>query len=130
MSEGSRAIALQEAVKFGTGALSYEKIIDVAELFNTFIEGGTAPAKTEKPIAKVEKKAAPKIEPKVEKPAVDNIKMVSDKINELLKANKRPETVALLATFNGAKNATMVVAEGDEAVASFLEQADGLLLAG
>ena len=59
----------------------------------------------------------------------DAKKLVGDKVNELLRANKREEAVALLGSFDGAQSATGIVAQGDEVIQSFLTQADEILTA-
>lgn len=53
---------------------------------------------------------------------------VKAKVDELLKANKRNETIALLFSFDGAKAASGINAQGQEVMAAFIEQADEILL--
>jgi hypothetical protein len=78
---------------------------------------GSKPAKT----ASVSK-ATPEVDP-------DAKKMVGDKVNEMLKANKRDEAVALLASFADATSATGIVKQGDDVISAFMEGADAILSA-
>lgn len=89
-----------------------------------------------KPIATAEKaakvvkpvKAEPKPEPEIVKNEPDLAPQVEKAIESMLKANKRKEAVALLASFNGAKSKTGIIEQGAEVMAAFLEGAESVLL--
>lgn len=130
MSEGSRAIALQEAVKVGAQIKAPPlQILEIAAQFEAFIYGsGNQISTAAPPAAKTEKaEKIAKLPPKPKEPEVDYKKIVGDKVNALLKANKRPEAVELLASFNGAKSATAVIEQGADTIKAFLEGADAIL---
>jgi hypothetical protein len=79
-----------------------------------------APAKTEEQlVAEATKTESPSL-------TVDDVKKAVDK---LLKANKRQDAIDLMADFEGAKNATEVAKLGEEAIESFVKQANDLLAA-
>ena len=61
---------------------------------------------------------SPSVAPEAVKAALDS----------LLKANKRKEAKALLATFDSATNVTAIVAQGADVMAAFIEQANEILL--
>lgn len=127
-------------------------VVKIASTFADYIAGNNdnepAPEKTKPTGAKapVEKPATEKAKP-VTKPAAEKAKpvtakapkkdevnpdlkkMVGDKVNECLKANLRDPIVDLLASFDGAQSATGIVLQGQEAIDSFMEQADSLLAA-
>jgi hypothetical protein len=81
-----------------------------------------APKKAAETKAVVEEVAAveesPSVAPEAVKAALDS----------LLKANKRKEAIALLATFEKATNVTAIVAQGGDVMAAFIEQANEILL--
>jgi hypothetical protein len=133
MSQETRAAALAQAVIYCADRPAIE-ILPLATQFNDFIEGndkqpGVEPVKAAK-VVKAEPKVA-KAELKVvkeeTKPVVDYLKIVGDKVNELLKANKRTEAVALLATFDGAKSASSILKQGPDVIKAFLDGADEIL---
>ena len=141
MSQAIREKALSAAVTVA-GAQGEDAVISAAKAFAAYIIGGTAPAAkpaAAKPEAKpaaakpAAKPAAPAAKPATPKPAAkpevdpDAKKLVGDKVNEMLRANKRDEAVALLASFDGAQSATGIVSQGDEVVQAFLAQADEIL---
>ena len=145
MSQEIREKALGAAVTVA-GSLGDDAVVEAAKKFATFLSGGvpasaptkvpaqpaatktaTAPAKVAKPAAKpVETKPAA---PKKDEVDPDAKKMVGDKVNEMLKANKRDEAVALLASFADATSATGIVKQGDEVIQAFMEGADAILSA-
>ena len=127
------------------GPLGDDAVVSAATKFAAFLEGGTAPAVTKPATKPVVEKAKPVTAAPVEKakpvaakhlraaakPEInpDAKKMVGDKVNELLRANKREEAVALLASFEGAQSATGIVSQGEEVVQAFMAQADEILSA-
>ena len=145
MSQEIREKALGAAVTVA-GSLGDDAVVEAAKKFATFLLGGaqvsapakvpaqpaatktaTAPAKVAKPAAKpVETKPAASKKDEVDP---DAKKMVGDKVNEMLKANKRDEAVALLASFADATSATGIVKQGDEVIQAFMEGADAILSA-
>lgn len=129
MSQETRAAALAQAVIYCKDRPAVE-ILPLAATFNDFIEGNDKQSEPVKAATKVEKPAKIKTEPKPEpkKVEVDYKKVVGDKVNELLKANKRSEAVELLASFNGAKSASGVIDQGEEAIQAFLVGADAILM--
>jgi hypothetical protein len=89
--------------------------------------------KTDKqPAEKVSKKAAVKVVEETKAPVeATNIvapEAVKSALDSLLKANKRKEAIALLATFEKATNVTAIVAQGGDVMAAFIEQANEILL--
>ena len=127
MSQEIREKALSAAV--ATAAESgADAVIAAAKQFEAYILG-TAKSATPaaaKPAATTAAKPAAAEKAKVDP---DAKKLVGDKVNELLRANKREEAVALLGSFDGAQSATGIVAQGDEVIQSFLTQADEILTA-
>ena len=127
MSQEIREKALSAAV--ATAAESgADAVIAAARYFEAYILG-TAKSATPaaaKPAATTAAKPAAAEKAKVDP---DAKKLVGDKVNELLRANKREEAVALLGSFDGAQSATGIVAQGDEVIQSFLTQADEILTA-
>jgi hypothetical protein len=124
-----RAIALSEAVKH------FEKhggdVIATAAMFLAFLNGTesqpaatTTPTKasTKPPKAEV-KKSEPKPEPEAE-PGITK-EQIGLKIEALLKANKRKPAVALLASLDGATNASSLDEKHYEA---FMAGAEEILL--
>ena len=145
MSQEIREKALGAAVAVA-GPLGDDAVVSAATKFAAFLMGGTAPAVTKPATKPVVEKAKPvtaapaeKAKPVAAKPAAqvaakpeinpDAKKMVGDKVNELLRANKREEAVALLASFEGAQSATGIVSQGEEVVQAFMAQADEILSA-
>ena len=146
MSQEIREKALSAAV--ATAAESgADAVIAAAKQFEAYILG-TAKVATPaaaKPAATTAAKPPVAAKPAAAKPAattaakpvaakkaevdLDAKKLVGDKVNELLRANKREEAVALLGSFDGAQSATGIVAQGDEVTQSFLTQADEILSA-
>ncbi len=135
MSQETRAAALAQAVILCADRPALD-VLTLAVSFNDFIEGNDkqpAPAQTTEPVkTAVEKKAAKvaaveKTKAVETKPVVDYLKIVGDKVNELLKANKRSETVTLLATFDGAKSASGILKQGPDVIKAFLDGADEIL---
>ena len=150
MSEATRAIALQEAVKFSP--LNSGHALVIAEQFNAFLEGTPVapvvaakpaapkfvklakPAKSEEEVvqefvAKAAAKAA--AEDAAEVAAVEGTatpERVEAVIGDMLKANKRKEAIGLLASFNGAKSKTGIIEQGADVMAAFVEQAEAILL--
>ena len=120
-----------------------EDLIDAIEK-NTAALLGAKPATSAAPATAVATKAAAKPKPngapakteeqlvaeatKTESPSltVDDVKKAVDK---LLKANKRQDAIDLMADFEGAKNATEIAKLGEEAIESFVKQANDLLAA-
>ena len=146
MSQEIREKALGAAVTIVGGASDADAVVEAAKKFATFLLGGvpaSAPAKapaqpaatkTATAPAKVAKTAAKPAETKPAAPKKDEVdpdakKMVGDKVNEMLKANKRDEAVALLASFADATSATGIVKQGDEVIQAFMEGADAILSA-
>ena len=145
MSQEIREKALSAAV--ATAAESgADAVIAAAKQFEAYILGmakSATPAAAKPAATTAAKPAAAK--PAAAKPAAttaakpaatkkaevdpDAKKLVGDKVNELLRANKREEAVALLGSFDGAQSATSIVAQGDEVIQSFLTQADEILSA-
>ena len=127
MSQEIREKALSAAV--ATAAESgADAVIAAAKQFEAYILG-TAKSATPaaaKPAATTAAKPAAAKKAEVDP---DAKKLVGDKVNELLRANKREEAVALLGSFDGAQSATGIVAQGDEVIQSFLTQADEILTA-
>ena len=127
MSQEIREKALSAAV--ATAAESgADAVIAAAKQFEAYILG-TAKVATPaaaKPAATTAAKPAATKKAEVDP---DAKKLVGDKVNELLRANKREEAVALLGSFDGAQSATGIVAQGDEVIQSFLTQADEILTA-
>ena len=74
------------------------------------------PAKTEEQVVA---EATSTATPEAVKAAVDS----------MLKANKRDEAIALLASFDGAKSASAISEQGADVMAQFIEQANEILLA-
>ena len=128
------------------GSLGDDAVVEAAKKFATFLFGGvpaSAPAKAPaQPVAtktatvpaKIAKPAAKSAETKPAAPKKDEVdpdakKMVGDKVNEMLKANKRDEAVALLASFGDATSATGIVKQGDDVISAFMEGADAILSA-
>ena len=145
MSQDIREKALGAAVAV-VGSLGDDAVVEAAKKFATFLLVGvpaSAPAKapaqpaatkTATAPAKVVKPAAKPVETKPAAPKKDEVdpdakKMVGDKVNEMLKANKRDEAVALLASFADATSATGIVKQGDEVIQAFMEGADAILSA-
>ena len=145
MSQEIREKALGAAVTVA-GSLGDDAVVEAAKKFATFLLGGaqvSAPAKvpaqpaatkTATAPAKVAKPAAKPVETKPAAPKKDEVdpdakKMVGDKVNEMLKANKRDEAVALLASFADATSATGIVKQGDDVISAFMEGADAILSA-
>ena len=64
----------------------------------------------------------------VVEPKPDLKDKVAKAIEAMLKANKRKEAIATLASFNDSKSASGIIDQGDEVIAAFLEAADGVLL--
>ena len=131
MSQEIREKALSAAV--ATAAESgADAVIAAAKQFEAYILGtATTAAKpaAAKPAA-AKPAAATAAKPAATKKAEvdpDAKKLVGDKVNELLRANKRDEAVALLGSFDGAQSATGIVSQGDEVVQAFLTQADEIL---
>jgi hypothetical protein len=128
-----RAIALAEAVKFAGQGGDPDAVVGVANIFLGFLndEGDQAaaapvkatPAKTPAKAtpAKTPAKTPPKEEP--EGPTRDDIEA---KVQELLGANKRGETVALMKKFKAKSVSTLPV----EHYAAFVEEADAILMTG
>jgi hypothetical protein len=56
------------------------------------------------------------------------LESVKAALDSLLKANKRKEAIALLASFEKATNVTSIVAQGAEVMAAFIQEANGILL--
>lgn len=149
MSEVTRAIALQEAVK-----VDPLNALALAERFNSFltaIEGtqaaasiakpaapkavkATKPAKSEEEVVQefVSKAAAKAAaEDAAEVAAVEGTataEQVEAAIGNMLKANKRKEAINLLASFNGAKTKTGIIEQGADVMTAFVEQAEAILL--
>jgi hypothetical protein len=139
-----RAIALQQAVavvgKIGDAAA----VINAAEAFNDFLNAAeAAPVKIEKPATKpatkpdvaakpvkVEKAATKpaKVEAPVEAAAPSDADRVESLIGDMLKANKRKEAIALLASFEGAKTKSGIIEQGPEVMTAFIEGAEAILL--
>ena len=145
MSQEIREKALGAAVTVA-GSLGDDAVVEAAKKFATFLSSGaqvSAPAKvpaqpaatkTATAPAKVAKPAAKPVETKPAAPKKDEVdpdakKMVGDKVNEMLKANKRDEAVALLASFADATSATGIVKQGDDVISAFMEGADAILSA-
>jgi len=85
-------------------------------------------SQNEKPKA-IKGKAEPKAEPKVVEPVAESLEPKVEKaIESMLKANKRKEAIALLASFNGAKSKTSLIEQGEEAMQKFLDGAEEILL--
>lgn len=86
------------------------------------------PAKTDKP-AKAAKPAKVEKVPELEVEATDiDPKEVKARVDALLKANKRTETIALLNSFKGAKSASGITEQGQDVMSAFIAQADELLM--
>jgi hypothetical protein len=133
MSEGTRAVALSEAVK-AAGALGFTalgQIIEVAEQLNTFlnadlqVEPKAEAPKAEKPAKVIEKPKAEKPAKVIEKPKAPAISIedIGKAIASLLEAQKRTELKALLSKY-GAQNKSTLQEDDYEA---FLSEAKGLL---
>jgi len=109
-----------------------EDLIDAIDR-NTAALLGSA-VKTEKASKKTvvkvveETKAVEEESPSVAPEAVSP-EAVKAALDSLLKANKRKEAIALLATFEKATNVTAIVAQGGDVMAAFIEQANEILLA-
>ena|SRR5579863_9485157 len=88
----------------------------------------TAPAEPKVPkVVKV--KAEQKAEPKVVESVAESLEPKVEKaIESMLKANKRKEAIALLASFNGAKSKTSIIEQGEEVMQKFLDGAEEILL--
>ena len=143
MSQEIREKALSAAVQVLGQSAGIAGVIAAAKQLEAYIASGASAAPKETPkaaepksAAKVEPKAAPATKPaakpeaKPEKAKAldpDAKKLVGDKVNELLKANKRDEAVALLASFDGAASATGIVVQGDEVIQAFLAGAEEIL---
>jgi hypothetical protein len=138
MSEGNnRDKALAAALVGVSSGDTTSKLVERANAFLTFLNGGapatapatmpatTAPAKP-KPAATKPKPAAAKPVVNAEVADVDLKKLVGDKVNELLKANKRTEAVDLLASFDS-QSASGIVSQGEDVITAFMTQADEIL---
>jgi pyruvate/2-oxoglutarate dehydrogenase complex dihydrolipoamide acyltransferase (E2) component len=137
MSEGTRAVALSEAVKVlaGQEAVDAATVIAYAESFNNYLNADTATVLTpaaEKPKAekpKAEKPAKPvkaaQESPKQEAKPVPTVSVddIGKAIASLLEAQKRTELKALLSKY-GAQNKSTLQEDDYEA---FLSEAKGLL---
>ena len=145
MSEVTRAIALQEAVK-----VDPLNALALAERFNSFltaIEGTQAAASIAKPAApkavkatKPAKSEEEVVQEFVSKAAAEDAsevaavegtataEQVEAAIGNMLKANKRKEAINLLASFNGAKTKTGIIEQGADVMTAFVEQAEAILL--
>lgn len=156
MSQEIREKALGAAVAVAATS-GEDAVISAAKKFEAYIIGGTASPKASSAGTSASAKTSPSAAPAqaATKPATtktasgsattaskpakaasvakkdevdpDAKKLVGDKVNELLKANKRDEVIALLASFAEATSATGIVKQGDEVIAAFMEQADALL---
>jgi hypothetical protein len=86
------------------------------------------PEKTVKPVKAVSKvKAQPEpVKEEVQKISLES--QVEKAIESMLKANKRKEAIALLASFNGAKSKTSIIEQGEDVMAAFLEGTEAILL--
>lgn len=141
MSQEIREKALSAAVALGGDPAT---VVAAAQAFEAFLGGASSAAKPADPKPAATKPAAtkpattPATKPAATKPAAkpapkkdevdpDAKKMVGDKVNELLKANKRDEVIALLASFDGAQSATGIVALGDEVIEAFMAGAEEIL---
>ena len=134
MTESLRTQALAGAVSIG--GKDAATVVANAAAFLAFLSGAdvAAPKETAAPkgvVAKAPAKAATKpaetkkAEPAAE-PAADPIAPISAKIKELLKANKRAETMALLEEY-GAQSASSVPEDKREA---FMAACDEILISG
>lgn len=129
MTESSlRTQALAGAVSIG--GKDAATVVANAAAFLAFLSGAdvAAPKETAAPkgvVAKAPAKAATKsAEPKKDEPAADPVAPISAKIKELLKANKRAETMALLEEY-GAQSASSVPEDKREA---FMAACDEILI--
>lgn len=132
MSLELRSTSLAHAIAFHKGEAGLAGVLATAKQFEAYISGTSEPKPVEKaePVkaAKAEKAKPVKVEepaaePEIEGPTQATVAAV---IDELLQANLRAQTVALLGKFK-AKNASAVKAEDR---AAFIEAAGALLLAG
>jgi hypothetical protein len=131
MTESLRTQALAGAVSIGGSGAD---VVANAEAFLAFLNGADKPATQKetaaKPAttAKASTKAAtkPAETKKAESPAADPTAPISAKIKELLKANKRAETMALLEEY-GAQSASSVPEDKREA---FMAACDEILISG
>jgi hypothetical protein len=135
MSQETRAAALAQAVILSVNRPALD-VLMLASSFNDFIEGKdrqpameqiVEPVKTAVEKKAVKVAAAEKAKAVEAKPVVDYLKIVGNKVNELLKANKRAEAVALLETFDGAKSASGILKQGPDVIKAFLDDADEIL---
>lgn len=83
--------------------------------------------------AKESKKAAAAVPAKTEEKVVEEAsgirpEAVKGAVDGMLKANRRDEAIALLASFNGAKSASDITKQGQEVMAAFIEKAEEILL--
>ena len=130
MTESLRTQALAGAVSIG--GKDAATVVANAAAFLAFLSGAdvAAPKETAAPkgvVAKAPAKAATKpAETKKDEPAADPIAPISAKIKELLKANKRAETMALLEEY-GAQSASSVPEDKREA---FMAACDEILISG
>jgi len=107
-----------------------EDLIDALDRNTAAITGAVPPQTTAEPKAPkaVKVKAEPKPEPKPEPVAESLEPKVEKAIESMLKANKRKEAIALLASFNGAKSKTSIIEQGEEVMQKFLDGAEEILL--
>ncbi len=136
MSEGTRAVALSEAVRFLSTfdgrSPDAASVTLFAESFNNFLNADTATvlganvlAGAEKPKVKAEKPAKPVkvVEPEKPKAPTVSVDDIGKAIASLLEAQKRTELKALLSKY-GAQNKSTLQEDDYEA---FLSEAKGLL---
>lgn len=140
MSPASRAIALQHAAAVHHSSGDPTATLETAEAFSAFIDGAAeepaAPVKAAKVAAKP---AAPAKKPKAAAPVEDDAEdedsaegeegdataeAVGEKVEELLNANLRDETIALFKKFKAKSLSGLKPAD----YAKFITGADDLLM--
>lgn len=86
------------------------------------------PAKSEdQVVAEAVAKAAAVAEAADETPSI-RPEAVKGAVDGMLKANRRDDAIALLASFNGAKSASDITKQGQEVMAEFIAKAEEILL--
>jgi hypothetical protein len=120
-----RNAALAAAIQYYAGSQTgLAGILAAAKTFESYLAGGAVPEeqpKADKPAKAKPPKAEPVKEPEPTGPSIEDVK---DKVNELLSANKRKETIDLFTKFKAKNPSTL--AESDRA--AFIAEADEILL--
>jgi outer membrane biosynthesis protein TonB len=105
-----------------------DELIDALHKNTVALIGAVPPASEPKAPKAAKPKTEPKPEPKPEPVAESLEPKVEKAIESMLKANKRKEAIALLASFNGAKSKTSIIEQGEEVMQKFLDGAEEILL--